>query len=497
MSTLDHQPADSEPALTDAEREGWPSAEPSPGFAERVMAARARDAARDDAPSAKPAPRGRGWRWNVGWVAVAAVLLSASGWWLSRARPAEGSLVADQRRSVTLGERAVAVAESGTVMRWRVEADGAATVYQDAGRVFYRVDEGERFEVLTPRGTVGVEGTCFTVEMKTMQDDSKPSRRSTLKPGLVGAALASAVVVTVYEGRVAVADDRTEVSVDAGQRARSQGGHGWTVDDDSGPRARPGANSDAEPSVVAMAGDPVAQLRKQALTLERMRAANEAQLDEIDELRKQLGKTDPAEAAAKQARTCAQQARAEGCSIADPDQETLLELARCGGVQVDIPGFITLDPSEDIATQAGDWAQRNGLSDDDAAKLYAVAEEFRTARFETMRALLAEIGEDTDVSDALPAQALGGAIEAQYDPEEAMAVRRSVSKERAGLQTPPTDLGSLSPTERYIRLTFGVGNDFEAAVAGALGPEQAHALRAADQGWPGGTSTYSGRCDDE
>ena len=72
----------------------------------------------------------------------------------------------------------------------------------------------------------------------------------------------------------------------------------------------------------------------------------------------------------------------------------------------------------------------------------------------------------------------------QKSPREDVAnTSRILSAERAGLQPPPPDLASRPPFERAMRLISNSGNQAEAALAQAIGPEKARALRSARDGW--------------
>jgi ferric-dicitrate binding protein FerR (iron transport regulator) len=129
-----------------------------------------------------------------------------------------GERAAVERETVNLGRQAVAVLEPGASVRWQPGAGGALAVEQPRGQVFYRVESGP-FEVVTPGGTVKVRGTCFRVEVPDMKLTADK-----LKGAAAGAALASAVLVTVYEGQVTFANRAGETQLAAGQTASTTGG---------------------------------------------------------------------------------------------------------------------------------------------------------------------------------------------------------------------------------------------------------------------------------
>lgn len=69
-----------------------------------------------------------------------------------------------------------------------------------------------------------------------------------------------------------------------------------------------------------------------------------------------------------------------------------------------------------------------------------------------------------------------------------------MAEERAGLREAPSDLAGRSLYERWSRAFWGRGDDFEVALAGELGPERAHELRAANDGWPGPLRMFRAAC---
>jgi hypothetical protein len=194
---------------------------PPEGLAERVTAHILSGATEGTAvPRSRPSSRRRAAGLALaGAVAGAALTVLAllavrSG----EQRVAPGRRVAQARETVPVGQRAVAVLERGATIRWQAEADGELTVEQSAGEVFYRVDRGP-FVVVTPEGTVRVQGTCFRVEVPAMKFTKETARGAAL-----GAAVASAVVVTVYEGKVSLANRRGQAELSAGDVGRSSPG---------------------------------------------------------------------------------------------------------------------------------------------------------------------------------------------------------------------------------------------------------------------------------
>ncbi|MGF1509799.1 MAG: hypothetical protein ACFB9M_09905 [Myxococcota bacterium] len=120
-----------------------------------------------------------------------------------RAPVTSGPMVAEGRTTWTIDGRAVAVAENGSRLSWRAGPSGSTRVNQASGDVFYRIDPGGPFEVFTPAGAVRALGTCFRVEVKEME-----LNRTTLAIAGAASVATAAALVTVYEGRAALSDDR-------------------------------------------------------------------------------------------------------------------------------------------------------------------------------------------------------------------------------------------------------------------------------------------------
>lgn len=467
----------------DLERlQGWDPAVAPARFAERVLDAWARER------EAVHQPRS-GWsragRFGVVGAALAVALVS---WWSwPRGEATAGTLVAQGRQTLSLGSRARVVVEPGVDLEWQVARDGAAHVEQHKGAAFYRVDGGSPFEVVTPYGMITVEGTCFSVEVVEDMEHSK----SWGKGMALGATLAAAVVVTVYEGQVVLADGGDTVEVGPGERGVADGG---------GRPSRIGAAGEesvsrGEPDTSTLAKN---NLRTQAQELERLRATEIEQRREIARLSQEIealgGSAAEADPAAGSER-CVRAMRGEdGCSFVDPDQETLLEMARCGTVKVDQPGFLEQDGPIDGGGRSHEVL---GLSPDEATVLVETAEQFREQYVRRLRQFYVEAGGEAAVVEDLPPRAIESLLRTMLDRNELEAAHRLVSKERAGLVEPPSEGSSMPLAERYARHMLDVGNHFEAAVGEALGPERAHDLRRAEDGWPGGTSVFSsGACED-
>jgi hypothetical protein len=122
-----------------------------------------------------------------------------------------------QAEELHLGNRATVAATGGTQLKWDVARGGDADVTQARGSAFYRVEKGGAFVVHTPGGDVTVQGTSFGVDI--LDGDRAMDRKSALVGAAGGALMAAAVLVTVYEGRVALASPGGDAVLTAGQAA--------------------------------------------------------------------------------------------------------------------------------------------------------------------------------------------------------------------------------------------------------------------------------------
>jgi hypothetical protein len=435
----------------------WQPPPPPASFADRVLAA---------AAEAAPATRRRA-RWPLvvaGVTAAAAAAVAVMAAWPSPPRP--GVAVASRafavRETVALAGRGVAVIEPGTTLGWRRDGN-AVEVHQDTGDVFYRVDRTDRgapspFAVTTPAGRVEVTGTCFRVEVIPM----KPSRASLLGAA-AGAVIATAAVVTVYEGKVLVASPAGKAEVKAGEHVTLDG---------TTPSPQP-----AEPVALAV---PVAAEPSSTITREELLVRDRTQREQIAALGTRLQQLEGAIAAAGGK----VRVRAKGPELdenwLEPSKEDLLALARTCGVKIDIPPVMRGDGMQ-IGPEIGEAA---GLGGDELVVANQVFADLQKSWLARVRGWYIEATGDRQGADLLSAHAMGQELEDKALPGEPQSVRTRISQERAGLAAPPRDTSRLSPYERYFRALAGLGDEAERLLADKLGAAKAHGIRAEEGGWP-------------
>jgi hypothetical protein len=426
----------------------WSAHEPPADFAERVVAVLA---ARDAAPP--PRSRGLRARW-IGGIAIAGAACALAVVAVrSPHRAAHGSVTATQRTTAALGDRGIAVIEPAGALTWRIAGSGAAELTQSAGNVFYRVERDGPFVVHTPAGDVHATGTCFRIEVIPMTPSHK-----LLLAGLTGAAIASTVLVTVYEGRVTAETRSAKTEITAGGVAKLRA-------EDATITTAPAAIALGDTG--ASSGDTQA-VREQLL----------AQLAELEHLRTRLAER--------------QRARGPGRDVSDgdadrpwhdPGPETLLAWAAECHVRADDPALDQFKPLRATDTSRGMSA---GEVDAYNTAMTEVAKQWK----DLVRSLYVETTGDAAGADQLSVEAMRREIEDKNPREERPLVLQKLSRERAGLAAPPADVTRTSTLERLMRAFVQLGDQSEAALASRIGAERARAIRG--DGW--GSRSDSAEC---
>jgi hypothetical protein len=286
-----------------------------------------------------------------------------------------------------------------------------------------------------------------------------PIKKDVLKGAAIGAAIATAVVVTVYEGRVALANSRGQLRVSAGETA--------VVQPEGAPQARTTAANDPQVTGLAEARTRIATLEGE---LRRLHGDDDAM-----NLHHQ---NDPGRYYA-------------------PSPEALREMADTCWVAFDEPPFGT---EKDPELVADDLASAVGVT---AAERDAINQTYRALAnrdIDAVRHLYMELtGADADAANALSLDALMDEIDAKSPPEDEIAGRRRYARERAGLDPTPsaTELAHRPAIERLLRIKASIGNDAESVAAGVVGAKRARELRSHDgsPGWHHSVADYGG-CDE-
>ena len=433
-------------------------AEPPPGFSDRVLAARRGTRAVSVRASAAVGA-------GLAAAAVAAFALVIS----QRGSNAHGSARTQGRQTVLLDRRGVAVAEGGSLLRWSVAANGEARVEQEHGDVFYRVEPGGPFTVSLSGVAIAATGTCFRVE----EQMGVPGKMAL---SAAAGALVSAVVVSVYEGRVQVRTPQGGVELAAGERAEVQPG--------GAPRVVPIALSATPSSLLATPPAESGQASREELVAHE-RASN-AQIAALQTRVREL--TTEREKLASRIATSPGHRREEG---EEPDEnglppgnkthdftpDELAAMAKSCEVRIDMPPL-----GHEPWKMSPELGARMRLSDDEQAAATTVVNKIRTDAQTYLRGLYLQTTGDQAGADNLSAMTLGQEILHKSRPEDVDAARKKIALERAGMSPRPADPNIGTIPERYFRYLTSLGDTVQQELEPVAGAQQAGRLRDAIDG---------------
>ena len=430
--------------------DGWQAQLPPAGFADRVVEA------------IQPAQPTQHSVWRSRWVVLAAVAAVALYALFARVRThtptGAGEVTATTRIPITLAHRGVAVAEPGTHVRWTVAESGVATITQQVGNVFYRVNGGQPFTVETAMGNVTAKGTCFRVETKMSASKAKFATGAAL-----GAAIATTVVVTVYEGRVLFAGDNNETS-----REIAAGEHIVV-----GPVAKAAkAVPTPEPASADIPINTTQPPPDEHVTREALLARDRKQREQIAALKGQLKAL-----AARQ--SDGDNVPDDGSPWFDPSQELLQRFAEECRVRMDTPPVFRNEPR----TLSEDDAHTIGISENERTAIDKVFADQQRAWIGTLRQLYIEATGDTRAAESLSPGAMMDELQDKSGQLEQATIYQRIAQERAGLQEPPADLSERSPLERATRYLASLGDQIETRIADIVGGKRARSLRIHTEGW--------------
>lgn len=469
---MDEHEHDGPPVLDEETRATWRASDAPEGFAARVMNAHV--ARNSRAPEMK-----RSSRTPLRLVAGPVLALAAAAFLIFLTKTSlagQGDVHASSRQTVQLGGRAVAVLESGAHVAFDVKGNGEAAVRQDSGRVFYRVEPGRAFVVTTPAGRVEVLGTCFDVEVKNMT-----LNRQSIGGAVTGAAIAAAVVVTLYEGKVVLANEHGTRTLAPGEQSEMRASESPAEARDVHKSGAAGSSVEGLPELDENASPEEIRTQNAAL-----RAAFQEQQTRIQTLQRQLAIGPSAPAA---------QASGGGAGFdltrrtVDLTPAELAELAQKCEVRIDLPPVMSLTQQNLAADD--DHVKELGLATTELPAVNDALRRIHDGFIAQLRQLYVEATGDAQNANTLSPGAMLEEIEDKA-PEDSNGLSERIARERAGLAQPPSDLSLLSPNERARRLLASLGDDLEHTLAQTLGPERAHELRATQGGWPWGRSTYRG-----
>lgn len=410
---------------------------------------------------------------------AAALILAASALiWFWRASPeTRGDVTAARSTEQALGRRGVAVLEPAAHIRFANDE-----VWQDTGRVFYRISPGASFTVHTPAFDVTVLGTCFHIELSpdlnaittgtttgaTAPGDSAMPKA--LTTAATGTAIGILATVFVYEGRVRLSHSSPsqagssplELQLSPGQAATFDGaGLHLSPDavDPNGVSPSPMELADANDSIVPPAGSvEVSALQSKIDHVRRQKAALEERLTKTQA---ELAKYEASAGEAKK-------------DPYDLDREKWKELAKVGGIMFRAPC-----PVEPDWRPSAEDLDALGLAPEDADTLIKARKNSSQRLAEVIRPLcLAAVGNETAVSaiDPLTCLHIVADIEHKRDDAKTKEAMRQVAEVNAGLLPEPTPEQMANPVFAGFYTYTHELDRFRAELAESFGPEHAKTI---------------------
>jgi hypothetical protein len=456
--------------MTPDDLDDWQAQEPPAGFAERVVAAaRAEQAgagarnAGGAAPPSAPLPSSRPRRIAAGVLLVASMAAAVALAVHTRSAHASGDVVADARREVRVGSRAIAVLEPGAHVKWNGDS-----IAQSGGDVFWRVEPGARFTVHTAAAEVTVMGTCFRVKVRggdgvgASEDDM--TRRDAVA-GLVGAVAGAAAFVGVYEGKVAVSHAGQSVELVAGQSAQADAAGVHPTGDPAS-----AARGFDRPSPEEMGTDPlVAANANLADSVRDYRRRLDAIASEKDKLEKKLAEAESKLGDAGPRR-----------SEYDLTPDDWKKLAQDGEVRMRVPcagskGDYSVTPSD---------LNKLGLAPGDGAPIQAALQASHARTWGIIKPLCSQALGDANVDrigQSACVAVLQQLAEQQNNDAYTEAVRE-VAEIEAGLRPAPGAGDAVMPIERAYLALAGESRILQADLTKSIGPDDAQRFVYGDQG---------------
>jgi hypothetical protein len=374
----------------------WPARLPPDGFAERVV-----DAAMTTGPAAvRPRRRRRSWPLRLAAGSAAAAGLALAIWGVlggGRETSDLGHLRAQQRRTVQIGARAVAVVEAGGEIAWSGRG-GRLRIDQPAGSVFYRVDRGGSFQVVTPAGEVEVTGTCFRVTAE-------------------GTEQVTSTWVEVMEGAVILRNGQGEVGLTPGERGRIALG--------AMPVKMPWPHDPLEGAQLALDGKSPAETGRRPATVTVPLRAPGAAVRPTHPLAEDEG-------------------RGKFFDFSPTERQAL---ARRCNFRWSLPRHLTHFSAMDFKDVP--------LQSEQRAAIGRLMEQHRQEFLADLRTIYLEVVGDRQTVDRLTALGLYQEIDAKSLRQDGIEARRLILNEWAGTAAPPGDPKTRPPIERMWRMLVG------------------------------------------
>ncbi len=380
--------------------------------------------------------------------ALAAALASVVCGWAFQGRSIAGQLISnDGGGEFHLGARAVAVLAPRSSGTFAVGGLFSArdVVRLERGSVFLRVESGRSFVVETAYGRVEVIGTCLEVTL--MERDMTENTR--VRSQWFGAgALATGMLVTVYQGTVRVshtqADESAGTVVHAGNTVML--GADGMVRYGDGSAQTPGSRvaPSSDHGTRAVVPDTQSSVW---LTEENRRLAALLQHNGISPVNGQPLPNAP------------RGLRDEGNTDLSPEEWATL--ADRGELRFRLPTALT-----------DDGRMASGLTDANAHEV----EETIDREYSGLRATIDQVYHDAtgQSAEGRSLESMKAEIEDLTESDEASHVRWTLAQERAGRAVATS--ARPAPYERMLRAAVSYETTLEAQIASIIGAENAHEL---------------------
>jgi len=318
--------------------------------------------------------------------------------------------------------------------------------------------------------TLTCSGCALALEPISEHGDTMHAATAGVAGLAAGAAITAAILVTVYDGRVAVqtegaplvtAGPGDQLVLTADCPPLVHRAFDPTRAPDASPVPAPSAVSPGAPSPSSsphgnVAADACPEAAADAARAERLQAR-------VDALEREL----------RAKRAEGDETRSYGLS-----HETLLAMAERCELRWDMPPM-SLDGAQTVSREA---VEALGLDD---AQMRTINDVFARTNMRLIKAvteLYAEVMGEVPPAGMAPTAMLFE-ITDKTSRETVREIFQRLSAERAGLAAPPAPSVALDPAERLFRLLTTVGDDVENELAGTLGPDVARALRDEHDGW--------------
>ena len=289
-----------------------------------------------------------------------------------------------------------------------------------------------------------------------------------------GAAIASTVLVSVYEGRVLLANEHGKTVLQAGEKGSAASGRApdAVAQNSDGPTAKNYA--------VAQNSAPPPE----GITREQLLTRDQQQRAELDKLRARVQEL---EVASKSADGKKKDER----PFFDPSKDELQQMAKDCKLKWDHPPVVS-----NIDGMGFKNTPELGITDQEKAEIIKVRTEENARVLKELRALYVEVTGDKAGAESLAPEALENEIMNKSPEAIVQQVFYKLSHERAGLMAPPASTAGEPAAERLMRMMTSLGDEYEQKLGAAIGPDRAHQLRTEQNGW-GSRSQASVGCPGE